>query len=31
MLAVRSRWFDVVLLALAAGSLWILAVSVPGD
>lgn len=31
MLAVRSRWFDVVLLALAAGALWILAVSVPGD
>ncbi|MBB3087371.1 DUF3017 domain-containing protein [Nocardioides albus] len=31
MLAVRSRWFDVVLLALTAGALWILAVTVPGE
>ena len=31
MLAVRNRWFDVALLALTAGALWILAVTVPGD
>ena len=31
MLAVRNRWFDVALLAMTAGALWILAVSVPGD
>ncbi|MGY0389081.1 DUF3017 domain-containing protein [Nocardioides sp. WG-D5] len=31
MLAVRNRWFDVVLLALTAGALWILAVTVPGE
>lgn len=31
MLAVRSRWFDVVLLAFSAGALWILAVTVPGE
>ncbi|MEI7055484.1 DUF3017 domain-containing protein [Nocardioides sp. CCNWLW239] len=31
MLAVRSRWFDVILLACSAGALWILAVTVPGE
>ncbi len=31
MLAVRNRWFDVALLALTAGALWILAVTVPGE